>query len=146
MPLSREFMMGWKRSRSRLRSFSLLLSRSKKPNASIRLSSNCNIIQIISLASEVWSAARCQEPLRNCVSAWHLCHASPWIVLSLLVRSTGVRPQGAPGSWVAGSTESGATVHNDAYVNRLKRRLHVAEEVAMKHGATQAELKRDSTA
>ncbi len=40
----------------------------------------------------------------------------------------------------------GAAVHTDAYVNRLKRHLHIAEEVAMKHGATQEDLKRDSKA
>jgi hypothetical protein len=56
------------------------------------------------------------------------------------------RAQGATGSRETGGAGRGAAVHTDAYVNRLKRRLHLAEEVAMKHGATQEELKRDSKA
>ena len=55
---------------------------------------------------------------------------------SFLARvSDGVRPRA-----VSGAGSQGIPVHTDAYVNRLKRRLQLAQEVAMQRGATKADL------
>ena len=55
---------------------------------------------------------------------------------SFLARvSDGVGPRA-----VSGAGSQGIPVHTDAYVNRLKRRLQLAQEVAMQRGATKADL------